>query len=167
MQPETLFQIYSTFFNLGYHPRCWRKAKGVILRKPNKPDYSKPKAYRVISLLNCLGKVLERLVARRLGALAETTDLLHPSQLGGRQKKSAIDAALLFYNNIQQQKRKQKATTTIFLDIKGAFDHVLKNKLLEGMRDQGLPCCLLAWTKSFLEERVLELSFNRQTKKPQ
>ncbi|KAH7559026.1 hypothetical protein BM1_03963 [Bipolaris maydis] len=166
-QPEALFRIYSTLFNLGYHPRCWRKAKGVILRKPNKPDYSIPKAYRVISLLNCLGKVLERLVARRLGALAETTDLLHPSQLGGRLKKSAIDAALLFYNNIQQQKRKQKTTTTIFLDIKGAFDHVSKNKLLEVMKDQGLPCCLLAWTKSFLEDRILQLSFDGQTEKPQ
>ncbi|KAH7560317.1 hypothetical protein BM1_03951 [Bipolaris maydis] len=166
-QPEALFRIYSTLFNLGYHPRCWRKAKGVILRKPNKPDYSIPKAYRVISLLNCLGKVLERLVARRLGALAETTDLLHPSQLGGRLKKSAIDAALLFYNNIQQQKRKQKTTTTIFLDIKGAFDHVSKNKLLEVMKDQGLPCCLLAWTKSFLEDRILQLSFDGQTEEPQ
>ncbi|KAH7552688.1 hypothetical protein BM1_08639 [Bipolaris maydis] len=166
-QSEALFRIYSTLFNLGYHPRCWRKAKGVILRKPNKPDYSIPKAYRVISLLNCLGKVLERLVARRLGALAETTDLLHPSQLGGRLKKSAIDAALLFYNNIQQQKRKQKTTTTIFLDIKGAFDHVSKNKLLEVMKDQGLTCCLLAWTKSFLEDRVLQLSFDGQTEEPQ
>ncbi|KAH7563658.1 hypothetical protein BM1_00705 [Bipolaris maydis] len=154
-------------FACCYHPRCWRKAKGVILRKPNKPDYSIPKAYRVISLLNCLGKVLERLVARRLGALAETTDLLHPSQLGGRLKKSAIDAALLFYNNIQQQKRKQKTTTTIFLDIKGAFDHVSKNKLLEVMKDQGLPCCLLAWTKSFLEDRILQLSFDGQTEEPQ
>ncbi|KAH7553336.1 hypothetical protein BM1_08309 [Bipolaris maydis] len=165
-QPEALFRIYSTLFNLGYHPRCWRKAKGVILKKTSKPDYSIPKAYRVISLLNCLGKVLERLVARRLGALAETTDLLHPSQLGGRLKKSAIDAALLFYNNIQQQKRKQKITTTIFLDIKGAFDHVSKNKLLEAMKDQGLPCCLLAWTKSFFEDRVLQLSFDGQTEKP-
>ena len=99
-QPELLFKIYSALFNLGYQPKCWRKAKGVILKKPGKPDYSIPKAYRVISLLSCLGKVLERLFARRLGALAETTDLLHPTQLGGRLKKSAIDAALLFYNNI-------------------------------------------------------------------
>ncbi|KAF2625214.1 hypothetical protein BU25DRAFT_301094, partial [Macroventuria anomochaeta] len=53
---------------------------GIILKKPKKPDYSAPKAYRVIALLNCLGKVVERLVAKRLGALAEVTHLLHPSQ---------------------------------------------------------------------------------------
>ena len=106
--------------------------------------------------------MLERLFARRLGALAETTDLLHPTQLGGRLKKSAINAALLFYNNIQQQKQKYRTTSTIFLDIKGAFDHVAKNKLLENMKDQGLPCSLLSWTKSFLENRLLELSFDGQ-----
>jgi hypothetical protein len=29
----------------GYHPKAWRKAVAVVLRKPNKPDYSNPRAY--------------------------------------------------------------------------------------------------------------------------
>src|SRR5579871_2963489 len=37
--------------------------KGILLRKPNKPNYSIPKAYRVISLLERLGKVGEKPVA--------------------------------------------------------------------------------------------------------
>jgi len=41
----------------------WKTAKGILLRKPNKPNYSIPKAYRVISLLERLGKVGEKLVA--------------------------------------------------------------------------------------------------------
>ena len=28
----------------------------------NKPDYTNPKAYRPIAILNCLGKVLEKLM---------------------------------------------------------------------------------------------------------
>jgi len=75
---------------------CWNNQS--IYR--GKPDYSIPKAYRVISLLNCLGKVSERILARRLGYLAETTDLLHPSQIGGRRKKSAIDAAFLLTDEV-------------------------------------------------------------------
>ena len=60
---------------------------GVILPKPGKKKskYATPKAYRVIALLNALGKVLERIYVIRLGYLAQTTDLLHPSQLGGRK----------------------------------------------------------------------------------
>ncbi|KAJ6593028.1 hypothetical protein B0H19DRAFT_871656, partial [Mycena capillaripes] len=54
----------------GYHPREWRKAIAVALRKPRKPDYSNPRAYRLIQLLECLGKVLEKIVTRRLSYLA-------------------------------------------------------------------------------------------------
>ncbi|KAF1934601.1 hypothetical protein EJ02DRAFT_363347 [Clathrospora elynae] len=53
----------------------------IILKKPGKPDYSAPKAYRVIALLSCLGKVIERLLAKRLSALAEVSILLYPSQI--------------------------------------------------------------------------------------
>ena len=38
-------------------------AKSIILRKPNKPSYAILKAYRVISLLNYLGKVIEKIIA--------------------------------------------------------------------------------------------------------
>jgi len=42
-------------FRLGLHPPVWKVTKGILLRKPNKPDYTAVMAYRVISLLNCLG----------------------------------------------------------------------------------------------------------------
>jgi hypothetical protein len=78
----------------------------------------------VISLLNCLGKVSEQILAKRLSYLAETTHLLHPTQIGGRFKKSAIDACLLLTDCVQSSKLKKHTTTALFLDIKGAFDHV-------------------------------------------
>lgn len=91
--PDILFKAFSTLFNYGYHPQCWKRATGAILKKASKPDYSAPKAYRVITLLSCLGKITERIIAKRLSNLAEITNLLDNSQIGGRHKKSAIDAA--------------------------------------------------------------------------
>jgi ribonuclease HI len=159
---ELFFRIFSLFFNYGYHPRCWKQATGVIIKKKGKPDYSAPKAYRVISLLNCLGKVLERILAKRLGALAEVTHLLHPTQIGGRSRKSAIDAGLLLLDNVQEQRRLGRQTSTVFLDIKGAFDHVAQNQLLSVMRKLNLPLSLISWTRSFLTERLLRLTFDGQ-----
>jgi hypothetical protein len=46
--------LYAALGQEGYHPRCWRQAMTVIRPKPNKPDYSDPKAYWPIALLNCL-----------------------------------------------------------------------------------------------------------------
>jgi hypothetical protein len=43
----------------------------VILLKANKKDYSLLKAYRVISLLNCIGKAFKKILATRLSYLAE------------------------------------------------------------------------------------------------
>ena len=112
--------VYPILINQGYHPKCWEEATGFILKKPKKPDFSKPKAYREISLLNCLGKVSERILARRLSYLAETTILLHDSQIGSRLKTSAIDAALLHKTEIELNKANKLKLTTLFVDAKGA-----------------------------------------------
>jgi len=114
-------------------------------------------------LLNCLGKVSERILAQRLGYLAETTALLHPTQIGGRQRKSAIDAALLLSQEVELNRRLKKKTSTLFLDIKGAFDHVSKNQLLKKLKDLRLPTSLIAWTSTFLKDRLIRLSFDGQT----
>ena len=71
--------MYSYLFRIGYHPYAWKEAIGVILPKPNKKDYLLLKSYRIISLINCLAKVLKKIVATRLSYLANTTDLFNLS----------------------------------------------------------------------------------------
>jgi hypothetical protein len=73
-------------------PQSWRTAKIVILRNPGKPDYTVPKAYRPISLLPTISKILEKIVARRLSFLAETYDLLPANYFGGGPKRSSEQA---------------------------------------------------------------------------
>jgi ribonuclease HI len=161
--PDIFHTLYSSLLRIGYHPACWKEATGAILKKPKKLDYSIPKAYRVISLLNCLGKVSERIIAQRLSYLAETTNLLFPTQIGGRQKKSAIDAAFLLTTEVEKNKREGRKSSAVFLDVKGAFDHVSKNRLLDSLKELELPLCLIAWLFAFLSHRRLRLSFDGQT----
>ena len=84
--PQHFNMLFRALLEIGYHPKCWREGTGAILPKANKPDYKLPKAYRIITLLNCLGKIAEKLVAKRLAYLCEVYNLLHPEQLGGRQQ---------------------------------------------------------------------------------
>ena len=160
--PHIFTRVYSVFFHHGYHPKCWRKAIGVVIPKPKKDDYSNPKSYRVIALLNCLGKVLEKIIATRLSYLANISELLHDTQLGSRKQRSAVDTALLLQHHIQQQRAKRKGniTSVLFLDIKGAFDHVSKPKLLATMQKLQLPPSLISWVDSFLSERIIRLMFD-------
>jgi hypothetical protein len=82
-------RLYRTSLGLKYLPQWWRTAKIVVLRKPNKPDYSVPKAYRFISLLETISKGLKTVVARRLSYLAETYRLLPENHFGRRPSRSA------------------------------------------------------------------------------
>ena len=160
--PELFYRLFASLLHIGYHPKCWKQATGVILKKHQKPDYTNPTAYRVISLLNCLGKISERILAQRLSYLAETTSLLHNTQIGGRLKKSAIDAAMLLTNEIQQNRLAKLITTTLLLDIKGAFDYVARNRLLAILRKLGMPTSLISWVSFFLANRQLRLLFDNQ-----
>ena len=173
--PDIFNRIYRTLFSIGYHPKAWRQAIGIILPKPGKEDYTIPKAYRVIALLNCLGKILEKIVASRLGYLASTKiSILNNTQMGGRQQRSAIDTALLLLHYIQGQRVPKKGgkrprnvvTTTVFLDIKGAFDYVKKPQLLRIIEELGLPQTLRNWVDCFVTDRSIQLAFEGQIQQP-
>jgi hypothetical protein len=56
----------------------------VVLRKPQKLDYTKLGAYRPIALLNIVSKVLKALITKRLSREAEQRNLLPPLQMGAR-----------------------------------------------------------------------------------
>ena len=73
---STVVKIFTASINLGHYLQRWKTAMIVVLRKPGKPDYSALGAYRPISLLNTLGKLLEAVIAKRLSYYAETYGLL-------------------------------------------------------------------------------------------
>ena len=62
-----------------YHPLQWQRAITIALKKPNKPDYTQPKAYYLITLLECIGKLLEKVVAHRLTYLTGWYNLISGS----------------------------------------------------------------------------------------
>jgi hypothetical protein len=66
---------------LGHHPELWKTAKGVVLPKPGKPDCSKVRAYRVISLLDIISKAHlgRRIEAEELGVGNEEQSLFLPT----------------------------------------------------------------------------------------
>jgi hypothetical protein len=160
--PSQLTKLYATLIAAGYHPHCWREATGAILKKAGKPDYTAPKAYRPVSLLNCLGKVAERIVAKRLSYLAETFQLLDSEQMGGRPGRSVMDAVLALVHDIQSGNKAGKVVSVLFLDVKGAFDHVNREQLLEILMRKGFPSEVLRWVDSFLTDRLIALAFDGQ-----
>ncbi|EED23618.1 reverse transcriptase, putative [Talaromyces stipitatus ATCC 10500] len=157
LDSERVVSLTRQCLRLGIHPRVWKTAKGVLLRKNGKTNYTLASAYRVISLLKCLGKVIEKLVAELITNFAEAQDLFHDGQFGGRQQRSAIDAVACLVEEIHQAWANGKLAAALFMDIEGAFDHVILAKLVEVLREASVDGDLIHWVISFLSDRRVTL----------
>ena len=85
--PE-LHTLYNACYAKGYCPKAFRNSVTVVLKKPesddpeNPRDYSEPKSYRPIALLETIGKVYETIIAARIAWMAETHNLLPGGHMG-------------------------------------------------------------------------------------
>jgi hypothetical protein len=91
---ELLTNIYNACITTGHHPTRWKEATVVVIPKADKPDYLAAKAYRPISLLENLSKLLEKAVAKRLQHDIVTHKLIPTNQFGGRTHSLCLDAGL-------------------------------------------------------------------------
>jgi ribonuclease HI len=152
--------LFEASLSLRYHPKAWRTATIVVLRKSGKPNYTNPSAYRPISLLNTLGKLLEATIAKRMSYYVENYNLLPNTQFGGRPGRSTEQALLILVDAIWKAWRQNKVVTLMALDIKGAFNGVNRLAMDHLLRGMGIPKIAREWTNSFMKDRWACIKFD-------
>jgi len=157
---DRLYYIYRAIFELDIYPDEWRESITVMLRKPGKPSYEEPKAYRPIALLNTLGKLFSSIMADNLSHYCETREVFPKSQFGGRPSRSTSDSMLLLTHTIKEAWRRKKVASILFLDVQGAFPNVVKEVLIHNMRLRGVPSEYTRVTELMLTGRRTKLSFD-------
>jgi hypothetical protein len=146
----------------GSLPSQWRHAKIIPLKKPGKEDYTIAKAWRPISLLATLGKVLESVVAERISHMVEMHGLLPTNHFGARKQRSAEQALVLLQEQIYTAWRGRRTVSLISFDVKGAYNGVCKERLLQRMKARGIPERLLRWVEAFCSQRTASIQVNGQ-----
>ncbi|KAI2855330.1 hypothetical protein CBS13152_11454 [Aspergillus niger] len=157
-----VLDLFQASLEEGTLPRQWRHAKIIPLKKPNKEDYTIAKAWRPISLLATLGKILESVVAERISHAVETYGLLPTSHFGARKQRSAEQALVLLQEQIYAAWRGRRVVSLISFDVKGAYNGVCKERLLQRMKARGIPEDLLRWVEAFCSERTATIQINGQ-----
>ncbi|KAJ3455314.1 hypothetical protein MRS44_013914 [Fusarium solani] len=152
-------RLFQACLTIGHHPEPFREAEVVMIAKPGRRDLTKPRAWRPISLLSCLGKGLERLIARRLAWAAIHYQVLHPQQAGALPKRSATDLVTALIHDIEEAFARNKVATLVTMDIQGAFDTVMRNRLVLRLREQGWPDHLARWAGSFMGGRSARVRY--------
>ncbi|KAF5255354.1 hypothetical protein FOXYS1_14244 [Fusarium oxysporum] len=151
-------RLFERCLTIGHHPKPFKEAEVVMIAKPGRRDFTEPRAWRPISLLSCLGKGLERLIARRLAWAAVHYSVLDPQQAGALPKRSATDLVTALIHDIEEAFARKKVATLVTMDVQGAFDTVMCNRLVLRLRKQGWPDHLTRWTGSFMGGRFGRVS---------
>ncbi|KAM4066695.1 reverse transcriptase (RNA-dependent DNA polymerase) [Hirsutella rhossiliensis] len=150
--------LVPTILRIGHHPKPFREAEVVMIAKPGRRDLYTPRLAPHLPL-SCLGKGLERLIARRLAWASVHFGVLHPQQAGALPKRSAVDLVAALIHDIEEAFACKQVATLVTLDIQGAFDTVLRNRLILRLREQGWPPNLARWVGSFMQDRSARIRY--------
>ena len=99
--------------------------------------------YRTLSLINHIGKVLEKMIQFRLEKYCEDLKILPESQNGFRRDRSTIDA--MFVSRLLSSAAREKFTNIykLFVDLTKAYDKVNRDILWKVLQRIGVPIELI------------------------
>ena len=95
--------IANSYINLGYWPSHFKKSTSIIIPKPNKPVYNSLISENIcLIILNKLGKLIEKVISKRLQIHSITSNFVYPNQLKGLRYPFTLNMELylayLIYN---------------------------------------------------------------------
>lgn len=146
----------------GYLPECFREGIVAVVPKRDRDDFTLAKNWRPITLLCCIGKIIERIVTDRLAHLAAAQGWVPETQFAFC-RRGTVDALEYLLNPVWKAwcttagKQKRIFSTLVKLDIKAAYDHVDRMELLRNLLKLGAPNWMIKWIGSFLSRRRARL----------
>ena len=141
----------------GYIPDRWREMRVVLIPKPGR-DLTQTKNWRPLNLINCIGKLGEKVVADRIQE--EGSSILHHQQYGSVRGRSAVD---VLYRSVVKARRSLEGGGSVgwaFWDVKGGFQNVQSAEVLARMESCTPLRCWLPWLKRCMSPREFEVAWD-------
>ena len=155
----TLSRQLTYIFNLSLAtsivPKSWKIATVTPLFKSG--DVSQCNNYRPISVLPLPGKILEKIVHKRLNNFFEMNNILDPHQ---GKNQSTTNTTAKFLNTVYEAINNNEYSIATYIDFSKAFDTVPHDILLKKLKIYGITGKNLKWVKSYLTKRKQKTFFN-------
>ena len=150
---QPLASLFNRSIDEGTFPIAWKTAHVTPIYKL-KGDKSVCANYRPISLLSCIGKILERCIHGYVFDFLRTNNLLTMSQSGFIPHDSTTFQLLSMYDDFCKALDNRIVTQCIYFDISKAFDRVWHKALLRKLYGIGIRGTLFSWFKDYLSNRT-------------
>ena len=157
-----LLQVINQSWETGKLPDTWKLAVIVLLHKEGK-DPSELTSYRPISLTAVLGKIMERMVLRRLQQHTEQSSLFDSSQTGFRPGLSTQNNIQEFTLDIKEALQDGDEVAAFIADFDDAFGSPNHELLLSAVSEAGITGRAHAWLKDFLTDRSVKIRMEGET----
>ena len=147
----TLLKLFNESCKTGTVPAMWKKTTIIHIHKKGKHK-NNPNSYRPISLLSCLGKLLEKVINRRLLSFLEDNNVLSQIQTGYTKHRSTEDQLALIAQDIENAFQEKKKVVAVLFDLTKAFDTVWREGLLPKVLQNRVSGRIYKWIRSFLQD---------------
>ena len=155
---KSLTKLFQLSLQMKSFPSEWKMANVTPIHK--KGSASLCNNYRPISLLSCVGKVMERIVFKYTFNFLRDNLVISAHQSGFMPGDSTVNQLLLLYHELCLAIDEQKEVRVIFLDISKAFDKVWHDGLLYKMKKNGITGNLFYWFRDYLSNRKQRVVIN-------
>ena len=154
-----LCQLYNKILNSSVIPFQWKNAIVIPIVKPNKPIDSIA-AYRPISLLSCISKLLDKIISRRLFWFLTQENKLTQHQTAYKTESGTINALIYLDDYITKSLSTSSHVSLLSIDAEKAFDRVGLHTVIQQLMKWKTGPIILNYVKSFLSNRRFKVRLN-------
>lgn len=158
----TLLNIINRIWKDGVVPDQWKTGLVIPIPKPGK-NHKEVDRYRPITLLSCVGKLIEHMVNRRLITQLEGDKRLDRRQYAFRSGKG-IDSYLADLENvIHEPLESGEHCEAALLDLSKAYDSAWRYPIMTTLASWGFRGRIMKFIKSFLINRSFKVTVGGTT----
>ncbi|CAG4965395.1 unnamed protein product [Colias eurytheme] len=118
-----------------------------------KGTHDDPVNYRPITLLSSIDKIVEKVISDQIHKFYNDNNIISTNQYGFQSGKSTNALLSDFTDTVNLNLNEKKHILVLFIDFSRAFETLDHEKLIYRLEDSGLAGTLLAWCKSYLQNR--------------
>ena len=161
---ELLMRLCKGLFN--EEKWTWDYSRVSFIKKPDKDCYTKPGSFRPITVSSYVGKIVERIIEKRLRILCGLQNIIDDEQEGFCAGRSTTRYLYKLIATLKEAQRKRLNAIILCIDLQKAFDSVWIPGLIVKLNNLGVEGKILRIVNSFLCNRNVSLCVNDYQGKP-
>lgn len=138
------------------------KSKIALVKPiPKKGDLRDKNNFRPISLLSCLGKLIEKTMLDQITKYFQDNEFFYSKQYGFKEKNSTVHALDSYMNYVYKNcDKSNKSVLCVSLDIKKCFDSIKHDILLNKLESYGIEGNEKKWFFNYIKNRKQLVKIN-------